>query len=305
MAHLLDGDYKIAIHSVALEEKIPPGDPRWSTFNDQFENQTINPSTFANKIYAGHAYTTWHSGRRSLENFTLAQHIALDFDTGDERSSFDGLKQNELIASYAGLFHTTPSHTPELPRARVIFFLDSPIQNAKAYADAARFLIAHAPGADSACKDASRFFYGAKGADILFLDNIMPMAHLRHMYHRWRQAQATDSESGQPQPAQATKTTSFVPPPGWKPSDEVGRLRDALTKIDPWRIEYDEWIAVLAAIHDVIGDEALHVAQSWAQGKPGEVERKWNTFGKYAGDPATLGTVYYLAEQFGGGRIMQ
>src|SRR5690606_520539 len=143
----------------------PQGDPRWDAFNNGFVNQELEPVDIANQIYTGHAYTTWMNGKRKLENFLCAQHIAVDMDTGDERSSFDYLLHHDLVRMYASLMHTTPSQTTDAPRARVIFLLDTPITDAQGYQRAAKFLIAQF-GADPACSDASRFFYGCKDCDL-------------------------------------------------------------------------------------------------------------------------------------------
>ena len=49
------------------------------------------------------------------------------------------------------------------------------------------------------------------------------------------------------------------------------------------------------------GDGGLALAESWADGASGEVERKWRSFkpaGNYAG-AVGLGTVFALAQSFG------
>ncbi len=176
--------YKIAVNRMATG-KLPQGDPRWATFNDAFVNVERDPIDLANDIYLGHAYTTWMRGRRSIENFVLAQHIALDMDSGDQRSSFVSLTQHDLVKMYATLLHTTPSHRSDAPRARVIFFLDEPITDPAGYQAAAKFLVAQFPGADPACTDASRFFYGAYDCDIWLGSGVLPVRQLRHYYRRW------------------------------------------------------------------------------------------------------------------------
>ncbi len=175
---------RIAINRMATG-KLPQGDPRWGSFNDAFQNVEREPIELANDIYLGHAYTTWMSGRRSLENFKLAQHFAIDMDSGDKRSSFDSLLKHDLVQMYGSVMHTTPSHSAQSPRARVIFFLDEPITDTAKYQTAAKFLVAQFDGADAACTDASRFFYGAYNCDIWFSDNILPLQQLRHFYRLW------------------------------------------------------------------------------------------------------------------------
>lgn len=177
---------RIAINSM-VTGKLAQGDPRWATFNDAFVNSEVELIDLANDIYTGHAYTTWHKGRRSIENFVLAEHIAIDMDSGDERSSFDALLKHDLVQMYAALMHTTPSHTAEQPRARVLFLLDEPITDAAGYQAAAKFLVAQFPGADVACTDASRFFYGCIDCDIWLSQNVLPVRQLRHYYRRFAQ----------------------------------------------------------------------------------------------------------------------
>lgn len=185
---------RIAINRMATG-KLPQGDPRWASFNDSFECCEREPIELANDIYLGHAYTSWHTGRRSLENFVLAQHIAIDMDSGDKRSSFDTLLAHDFVKMYGSLVHTTPSHTPDAPRARVIFFLDEPITDAAKYQTAAKFMVAQFDGADPACTDASRFFYGSFNCDIWFSDNVLPLRQLRHFYRTWGKASTVPTQA--------------------------------------------------------------------------------------------------------------
>lgn len=176
--------YKIAINEMALTGKLPQGDGRWARFNDGFVNQELETVEIANAIYSGRAYTAWHNGRRKDENFICAQHIAVDMETHDKYSSVEYLASIDFVRAYGGLIHTTPSHKPDDPRSRVIFFLDKPISDGAAYEVAARFIYSIFPGADIACIDSSRFFYGALNCQIEWIDNVLPVAHLRSFYAR-------------------------------------------------------------------------------------------------------------------------
>lgn len=177
-------NHKIAINRMATG-KLPQGDPRWASFNDSFVNTEKELIDIANDIYMGHAYTTWMRGRRSIDNFILAQHIAVDMDSGDERSTFDSLLKHDLVRMYASLMHTTPSHSDAAPRARVLFLLDEPITDAAGYQAAAKFLVAQFDGADQACTDCSRFFYGAYNCQIWLSGNVLPVRQLRRYYRQW------------------------------------------------------------------------------------------------------------------------
>src|SRR5690606_36496793 len=99
----------------------------WSRFNGQFQNVDISPVKLVSLIHKGHAYTTQHKRYRKADNFLCGQHLALDLDTEDERSSFDYLLQREFIAHNASFLYTTASHTEQNPKCRVVFVLDRPI----------------------------------------------------------------------------------------------------------------------------------------------------------------------------------
>lgn len=294
--------YKIAINEMATG-KLPQGDPRWSTFNDSFVNTDVDVLELANAIYTGHAYTTQHTGRRNLENFDNGQHLAIDMDTDDERSALETLMRHPLVMEYGSLLHTTPSHTDDAPRARVVFLLDEVITDAAAYSHATNFLMTQFDGADTVCKDASRFFYGAANCEIELPDKTLPMQHLRTLFSQMRKADPSFMREAMPQPS----TPDNVVDPqrvermrqaqgGNVPADEFEKVRTALLKVDPMAMDYRKWIAILAALHDEFGDAALPLAESWARGKPGEVRGKWKSFGNYSGNPATVASIIGLAK---------
>jgi hypothetical protein len=181
--------YRIAFNRMALRAKLSQGDARWGEFNDSFDNLTFDTTIIADHIYRGYAFTTWMGGRRSIENFICGQHIAVDLDTGDERSTLAALSAHLFVRMYGGILYTTPSHTLEAPRARVLFFLDQTITDPHGYQEAAKFVIAQFDGADVACSDASRFFYGSYGCELAIPDNVLPLLELRHLFVKWKQAQ--------------------------------------------------------------------------------------------------------------------
>lgn len=189
-----DPRIRIAVNRLATG-KLPQGDPRWGKFNDSFVNQQLEPLDIANAIYTGHAYAGWHNGRRCTDNFLLAQHIGVDMDTGDTRSSFDYLRKHEFFTAYGGLLHTTPSHQPDAPRSRILFFLDEPIQDPTAFQAAAKFVVSLFSGADTVTTDASRFFYGAFNCDLEIPFKTLPIAHLRHYYTQARKRAQIQKEA--------------------------------------------------------------------------------------------------------------
>lgn len=147
----------------------------WNVFNGGFANQDLTVEEFIAAIQAGHAYTTQHNRYRKADNFIQGQHIALDLDTEDERSTFDYLMRDLFIANHAAFLHTTPSHRPDAPRCRVVFVLDRPIRCAEKYTLLAESLVYRFGLADRKCKDAARLFFGSEGCQVLQLDNILTL----------------------------------------------------------------------------------------------------------------------------------
>ena len=76
---------------------------------------------------------------------------------------------------------------------------------------------------------------------------------------------------------------------------------EALKMIPPWQIGYDEWVQVLMGIHSEFGDNGYSMAETWADGKQGEVDQKWKSFKKSGkeGNIITIATVFSIAKNFG------
>ena len=186
-----------------LDGKIPPGDPLWREFNGSFENYDATLPAIAYMIDAGRAFTTWHAnGWRASANYICGQHIGIDFDTEDERSSLPHLLNDQFIARYGALVYATPSSTPDAPRSRALFVLDKPIMQAANYVSAAEAMLwIFGATADRKCKDAARFFYGSLGSTPTHLDNILPLDVVRDAiarHARWKDAQAKPQAARMP-----------------------------------------------------------------------------------------------------------
>lgn len=291
--------HRIAINRIALDGKIPPGDKRWATFNDSFDNLTLEPVEIANAIYQGYSFTTWHTGRRSLANFALGQHVAIDLDSGDERSRLTTLAAHPWARMYAAFAYTTPSHTDEHPRARVMFLLDEPVTSADGYGEMVQFVMSQFDEPDTSCKDASRFFYGSKDCSIEWFGNTLPVSHLRRLYIKAQKCHPrrrhSRDDTGKVINLDAERTKRRVAKLTDDAQGELDRAADALRKINPYSVDYNQWIGIIAAMRDEFGDAALPVVESWAQGKPGEVEREWKRIKGSGGKRTGMGTVFYLA----------
>lgn len=278
--------YQISV-GPALTAKIPPGSPYWNKFNGAFENMELKHNEFVTAVYNGRPFTTWHKDWRATKNYLLGRHLGIDFDTEDKRSSVSHLASDPFIQKYASLIYTTPSHAIDKPRARVVFLLDEPIRQVKNYALAASSLLWLYGEADRMCKDPARFFYGAGGGcDMELLTGILPLDVIKDTIRQYQ-------KTGQRQ----KKTTTYEA----KDTDEQD-VQDALKHINPWGIEYNDWVSILMSIHSEFpGGNGLSMAEAWGQGYDGEVERKWksfdssgNTLGKVG-----IGTLFHRAIENG------
>lgn len=280
-----DQTFKVAFSRYALDRKIPPGDAFWPTFNASFDNHELTCLSIADLVYRGHPFTTWHTHHwRNAANYQLGQHVGLDFDTEDSRSSLKTLQSDRFVAKYAAMIYTTPSHTPLHPKSRVVFLLDSPIHQAKNYALAASALLWLFGTADRQCKDPCRFFYGSKDCDVVYLENTLPLDVVKHLIEQYREAGQAEHRR--------------VSHPDWKAPAEQQRVAEALSRIPPWGIDYDQWLSVLMAVHAEFGDAGLPMVEAWADGAPGEVARKWRTFKSEGNETGVvgIGTVFALAQ---------
>lgn len=151
--------------STALVGKAPAGFD-WARYYRTFRRQVMTPRELAVHVWRGYAFTPVWEGSRREECFVSAQHLAFDFDKGDETSSLDFLMRDGSFAwMFASFGYSTPSSTPEAPRSRLVFVLEFPIFDAAeyraVYQAVAWWLAGDGALTDPACKDPLRLYYGS------------------------------------------------------------------------------------------------------------------------------------------------
>ncbi len=160
-------------------------------------------------------------------------------------------------------------------------------------------LYAHLGGIDSV-QDISRVLrfpgsFNAKG------DPPLPVTIARH--HPDARYTLADFEALLPAPAPAPPPAAAAahPPPAHD-TPTLDQLRDMLRCIPPQGDYKDHWLRILAAVHSAYpGPEGIAVCEEWSPGLPGEIARKFASFGRYRGQrgPATIATVIYEAKRGG------
>jgi len=94
--------------------------------------------------------------------------------------------------------------------------------------------------------------------------------------------------------AQDGPTAAHSAQPGQYDAATVKAMLDVLK---PWQDGYDWWLSILMAVHSALGDDGLEIAEAWADGKPGEVAKKFASFD--ASGKTTIATLAYHARAAG------
>lgn len=177
----------LCISAQPLTEKIEQGnDAAWANLYRNLVPVWLDTDGIADAVRKGHAIAPVLDGWRSYDHFISGQHIGIDMDTEDERSSIATLVDHDLVQMYGALIYSTPSSTPTAPRSRVVFLLDEAIENPYKYKAAIRTLSRYFPGHDKGSAEATRTFFGnhRMHSEGMFIprDSCLPLADLREMH---------------------------------------------------------------------------------------------------------------------------
>lgn len=141
--------------------------------------------------------STFQDTKRTIKDFTETGLIVLDVDSGQDLET-----AKKTFSEYKHIIATTRNHQKEkngvtCDRFRVVLFLDQPITNDRDFkATWARAKEAY-PFIDSACKDASRFFYPSPGIESVNRDGrLFTVHHAKTLDNPPTQAHVTKIESG-------------------------------------------------------------------------------------------------------------
>lgn len=143
--------------------------PDYSALTFGFRNQTITQDKFIQYIGAGYSFVCGHlktdnkgNTHRKNSNYNNGNMFAIDIDeklTIDEALKMDFTKKALFI-------YTTPSHTDKKHRFRIIFPFPGVVYGADDFKKAVSIIIKKYEGADEACKNAGRAFYGNSNAKV-------------------------------------------------------------------------------------------------------------------------------------------
>ncbi len=128
-------------------------------FQSSFIHGAATFSNLCNAIYRGYAVMPailGGDGQRCAANFTGAELVFVDIDDGMTMEAAATLP----LTGKSLLMYSTPSHKPDAHRFRIVFALAGLEREPLQYSAMVRSLIEYY-GADEACKDLARLFYGS------------------------------------------------------------------------------------------------------------------------------------------------
>ena len=143
-----------------LHDKTKPFGDRYMA--EGFNPYEVSPEQLKEAVEEGWAFSyQYKDGLRSVRNFLATDILAVDVDGG---INIDECLDLPLVRNYATLFYTTPSHSVDEHRFRVVFALPRTLTDPEEVKAANRALAQHL-GGDMAATDAARIFFGSSEGD--------------------------------------------------------------------------------------------------------------------------------------------
>lgn len=240
------------------------------------------------------------NGKRWQSNANYAEIIGADHDHG--LSIIDALN-HPFIAAHAGLLIESSSSTPEHNKFRTVYRLPRPVTDWQTLKVCNRYLIEKLGTADPACKDASRFFFGAPGKSPKLLNEVatLPQSFIEDAL-AW-----ADALEAQQQLEAAEKAAKWAQWKAQNPSDSGDIVKDALGYIAPYspgQGRYSKLVAMIGGVLAELGFEGESLLRDWDGGRGewgrGGFDRILKSLtSSHSSNKASLGTLFYLAKQSG------
>jgi Origin of replication binding protein len=155
-----------------------------SLFARGWVNQSLTPGELAKEIDKGVAYCCQLSGSRRASNFLCSDIISVDID-GTRR--IEDVMREPIVERCLTIFYTTPRHTPECHRFRLVFALPRTIESSADMVAASRSLSLRLSG-DPASTDAAHLFYGSRGSNPKVFDRAIDASLFDELIEQGRDA---------------------------------------------------------------------------------------------------------------------
>jgi P4 family phage/plasmid primase-like protien len=241
-------------------------------------------------ILAGHAICPAvlkdYSKVRNLENFKRSQLFMIDIDNADKDGKkiklgyfgFDDAQNDQFIRRNGLLLYTTPSHTEDWHKFRIVFFSNKRIYDKEEYKQLITKLI-HAYNSDPSTSSGATYFYGNTEALYVTYENELDISLVQRMSDNRTDQSDFEEEARHTYNGNITKELA----------------KQMLSAIGPMP-GYDVWFQCVSAIGNYFDkNEAIDLVNEWSpdknQGTEYKIEHRYKKFG--------IGTLIYHAKEAG------
>ena len=199
---ILDRKLKLSINPRIIN-KNEAGDD--AAYADGWTNVEFSPRELAASINDGVAYSCQlRGGRRAAANFLCCDLLSVDVD-GTRR--LEEVMADPIVQRHLTILYTTPSHTEDSHRFRLVFALPRTIDTASDMRAASRSLTLRLAG-DRSATDPARLFFGSRGSEPQVFDRAIDDALLDELIAQGKAADQSDSIGGRPAP---TRSSLVIP----------------------------------------------------------------------------------------------
>ena len=175
MVNELERKWSISFN-LNLINKNPPKHKK--SFAEGFDVYEVTLDEFIEVITKGVGFSyVFDDGIRKATNFRLSDCLCVDIDGGLRLADAE---EHPCVKKFASFIYTTPSHTSDVHRFRIVFLLEQSIEEAGELTFATRAL-AQMLGGDLSVSDPARLFYGNSEARVIRLGHVLPLEQVAQL----------------------------------------------------------------------------------------------------------------------------
>jgi P4 family phage/plasmid primase-like protien len=263
-------------------------------------NTSFTLSEFIAHIQKGFAYSSVMTDPKLMKKPKIADishtHLlSLDIDNtfrtydGKEQSErkrhinegyfdFVSAKEDPWLNKHASFIYTTPSHTAEHHKFRIVFVLEEPIADHREYTRIANDFISFFR-ADHMCKNIDRMFFGNSNAEVHIFGETLTLREIDNTRRAYQEKLKSVNTYNDNFSKEITE-------------DQVAKMLDCI----PAKMDYNTWLGVLSGIANHFDKStAVRLIENWSPDETIGTSRKVD----YALKDYNIGTVIYHAQQNG------